>query len=126
MISRRIADHYRGTQQVSDQWTRCSSICCPKLVPLRWPQREQPAFFDYASAYRGSTKYCRNATTVKWRMQGRITKVLNMKPPEILGMVEEAAGTRMFEAKKQAAIKTIEKKQSKVEEIDKVQTSRVT
>jgi len=27
-------------------------------------------------------------------MQGRITKVLNMKPDEILGMVEEAAGTR--------------------------------
>ena len=27
--------------------------------------------------------------------QGRITKVLNMKPPEILGMIEEAAGTRM-------------------------------
>jgi|TARA_B100001142_G_scaffold311779_1_gene346494 chromosome segregation ATPase len=25
-------------------------------------------------------------------MQGRITKVLNMKPPEILGMLEEAAG----------------------------------
>jgi structural maintenance of chromosome 2 len=29
-------------------------------------------------------------------MQGRITKVLNMKPDEILGMVEEAAGTRMY------------------------------
>lgn len=28
-------------------------------------------------------------------MQGRITKVLNMKPPEILSMLEEAAGTRM-------------------------------
>ena len=28
-------------------------------------------------------------------MQGRITKVLNMKPIEILGMLEEAAGTRM-------------------------------
>ncbi|KAK3092224.1 Structural maintenance of chromosomes protein 2, partial [Teratosphaeriaceae sp. CCFEE 6253] len=27
-------------------------------------------------------------------MQGRITKVLNMKAAEILGMVEEAAGTR--------------------------------
>jgi hypothetical protein len=27
-------------------------------------------------------------------MQGRITKVLNMKPPEILAMIEEAAGTR--------------------------------
>lgn len=46
--------------------------------------------------------------------QGRITKVLNMKPPEILGMIEEAAGTRMFEQKKQSAQKTIEKKQQKV------------
>jgi len=52
-------------------------------------------------------------------MQGRITKVLNMKPPEILSMIEEAAGTRMFETKKQAALKTIEKKQLKVEEITK-------
>ena len=40
-------------------------------------------------------------------MQGRITKVLNMKPMETLSMIEEAAGTRMFETKKQAAIKTI-------------------
>lgn len=52
--------------------------------------------------------------------QGRITKVLNMKPPEILGMVEEAAGTRMYEAKKQASLKVIEKKQVKVNEIDQV------
>ena len=37
-----------------------------------------------------------------------------MKPHEILGMVEEAAGTRMFENKKQAALKTIEKKAAKV------------
>lgn len=47
-------------------------------------------------------------------LQGRITKVLNMKPPEILGMIEEAAGTRMFEHKKQNAQKTILKKQQKV------------
>ena len=39
-------------------------------------------------------------------MQGRITKVLNMKPPEILGMLEEAAGTRMYENKKEPALKT--------------------
>lgn len=50
-------------------------------------------------------------------MQGRITKVLNMKPPEILSMIQEASGTRMFESKKEAAIKTIEKKQLKVDEI---------
>ncbi|KAH9678438.1 Structural maintenance of chromosomes protein 2-1 [Citrus sinensis] len=51
-------------------------------------------------------------------MQGRITKVLNMKPPEILSMLEEAAGTRMYETKKEAALKTLEKKQSKVDEIN--------
>ena len=59
-------------------------------------------------------------------MQGRITKVLNMKPPEILGLIEEAAGTRMFEAKKQAAQKTIEKKQVKVEELGKVLEEEIT
>ncbi|GMH08779.1 hypothetical protein Nepgr_010619 [Nepenthes gracilis] len=53
-------------------------------------------------------------------MQGRITKVLNMKPPEILSMLEEAAGTRMYETKKETALKTLEKKQSKVDEIDKL------
>ena len=53
-------------------------------------------------------------------MQGRITKVLNMKPPEILSMLEEAAGTRLFEVKKDAALKTIEKKSRKVDEIKNV------
>lgn len=53
-------------------------------------------------------------------MQGRITKVLNMKPVEILSMLEEAAGTRMYETKKEAALKTLAKKQSKVDEIDNI------
>ncbi|XP_054275835.1 structural maintenance of chromosomes protein 2 [Macrosteles quadrilineatus] len=51
-------------------------------------------------------------------MQGRITKVLNMKPPEILSMIEEAAGTRMYETKKQQAEKTIEKKDAKLKELN--------
>ncbi|KAJ1435079.1 RecF/RecN/SMC [Ochromonadaceae sp. CCMP2298] len=59
-------------------------------------------------------------------MQGRITKVLNMKPQETLSMIEEAAGTRMFETKKQAAVKTIEKKQLKVEEITKCINEEIT
>ena len=50
-------------------------------------------------------------------MQGRITKVLNMKAVEILAMIEEAAGTRMFEDRKEKASKTMAKKQMKVEEI---------
>ncbi|MCO5554633.1 hypothetical protein L7F22_008165 [Adiantum nelumboides] len=58
-------------------------------------------------------------------MQGRITKVLNMKPPEILSMLEEAAGTRMYEMKKDAALKTLQKKQTKVDEIDNVLSNEI-
>lgn len=51
-------------------------------------------------------------------MQGRITKVLNMKPVEILSMIEEAAGTSMFEDRKEKAGKTMAKKETKVREIE--------
>lgn len=51
-------------------------------------------------------------------MQGRVTKVLNMKPAEILAMIEEAAGTRMFEDRKEKAQKTMSKKETKVQEIE--------
>ncbi|XP_033637022.1 structural maintenance of chromosomes protein 2-like [Asterias rubens] len=59
-------------------------------------------------------------------MQGRITKVLNMKPPEILAMIEEAAGTRMYENKKASAQKTIEKKDAKLTEIDSIMSEEIT
>uniref|UniRef100_A0A8C5TL28 Structural maintenance of chromosomes protein n=1 Tax=Malurus cyaneus samueli TaxID=2593467 RepID=A0A8C5TL28_9PASS len=49
---------------------------------------------------------------VSWTYQ-----VLNMKPPEILAMIEEATGTRMYESKKIAVQKTIEKKESKLKTI---------
>jgi structural maintenance of chromosome 2 len=41
-------------------------------------------------------------------------------PAAICSMLEEAAGTRLFEQKKDAALKTIEKKSRKVEEISTV------
>jgi structural maintenance of chromosome 2 len=59
-------------------------------------------------------------------MQGRITKVLNMKPNEILSMVEEAAGTRMYETKRVTALKTIEKKQAKLDELNSVLSEEIT
>lgn len=43
-----------------------------------------------------------------------------MKPSEILGLVEEAAGTRMYETKKHKALQQIEKKKQRVEEINRV------
>jgi structural maintenance of chromosome 2 len=59
-------------------------------------------------------------------MQGRITKVLNMKPIEILGMVEEAAGTRMYETKRVNALKTIQKKQAKLDELNTILAEEIT
>ncbi|KAK6197489.1 chromosome segregation and condensation [Scheffersomyces amazonensis] len=50
-------------------------------------------------------------------MQGKITKVLNMKPAEILSLIEEAAGTRTFEERKDKAQKTMAKKEAKLIEI---------
>ena len=58
-------------------------------------------------------------------MQGRITKVLNMKPPEILSMIEEAAGTRMYECKREQAQKTIEKEEEKLKQITDVLTEEI-
>ena len=42
------------------------------------------------------------------------------EPFQTLSMIEEAAGTKLYESKKQSALKTIEKKQSKLAEIEKV------
>lgn len=53
-------------------------------------------------------------------MQGKITKVLNMKPVEILALIEEAAGTRMFEERKAKAFQTMAKKDAKVNEINAI------
>ena len=52
-------------------------------------------------------------------MQGRVTKVMNMKPMEVLGMLEETTGTKMYENKKEQAEKLINKKDQKLEEITK-------
>ena len=43
-----------------------------------------------------------------------------MKPKEILSMIEEAAGTSLYESKKQSALKTIEKKDNKLADINKI------
>lgn len=58
-------------------------------------------------------------------MQGRITTVLNMKPEEILGMVEEAAGTKMYDQKKKDAEKTMFLKDAKLKEVDRIFQSSI-
>lgn len=51
-------------------------------------------------------------------MQGRITKVLNMKPHDILAMIEEATGVSMYELKKRSTQGVIEKKEQHLKAID--------
>jgi structural maintenance of chromosome 2 len=49
-----------------------------------------------------------------------------MRPSETLSLVEEAAGTRMFEEKKLTAQKTIEKKEQRVREITACMDGEIT
>lgn len=51
-------------------------------------------------------------------MQGRITKVLNMKPREILAMIEETTGVALYNAKKRDTQTIIEKKETHLRSID--------
>ena len=53
-------------------------------------------------------------------MQGRITQVINMKPREIMSLVEETAGINVYEAHKKKAIQHMTKKQNKLDEINRI------
>jgi structural maintenance of chromosome 2 len=59
-------------------------------------------------------------------MQGRITLVTKMNAIQTLSMIEEAAGTRMYENKKAAALRTLEKKSARVDEIQKLLSEEIT
>lgn len=59
-------------------------------------------------------------------MQGKVTQVVNMKPLEILGLLEEAAGTSIYEMKKESSMKLIKKKENKLEEINKILAEEIT
>ena len=53
-------------------------------------------------------------------MQGKVRQVVHMKPIEILGLLEEAAGTSIYQMKKDSSLKMIKKKENKLEEITKL------
>ncbi|EGR27336.1 structural maintenance of chromosomes 2, putative [Ichthyophthirius multifiliis] len=50
--------------------------------------------------------------------QGRITKIINLKPLELISMLEETAGTALYNEKKRESEKIIKKKEEKVKEIN--------
>ncbi|MES1923572.1 hypothetical protein MHBO_005167, partial [Bonamia ostreae] len=59
-------------------------------------------------------------------MQGKITKVLAMKPLEILSMVEVAAGTKVSELKRNSAKRVIKREATKLAEIDRTLNTEIT
>ncbi len=50
---------------------------------------------------------------------------LVLHPLQLLGLIEEAAGTSMYESKRLQALQTLAKKQSKVDEINKILTEEI-
>ena len=59
-------------------------------------------------------------------MQGRITKITNMKPIEIVSLIEEAAGTSVYQQKREQALSHVQKKDLKLQEIDNILKSELT
>ena len=58
-------------------------------------------------------------------MQGRIAKVVDMKPHETSAMIAEAAGTKFYENKERTSVKTIAQKDTKLIEIERVMTEDI-
>jgi hypothetical protein len=95
-------------------------------VSVGTAEYQQPQLLDHARSVRMFGRFSAPLIPVVTPQHiGKITKVLNMKPAEILGMIEEASGTRMFEERKEKAVKTMAKKDKKVEEIASVRDSTV-
>jgi len=53
-------------------------------------------------------------------MQGKITKVVNMKPKETLIMIEECVGATIYKAKRDKAVAEMGEKQKQIKEIEDV------
>ncbi|CAD8056014.1 unnamed protein product [Paramecium primaurelia] len=52
--------------------------------------------------------------------QGRITKIINLKPQELISMLEETAGTSLYNEKKREAQKLIQKKEEKLKQVNEI------
>lgn len=53
-------------------------------------------------------------------MQGKITKVVNMKPKEILHMIEEAVGATLYQSKREKAETELRNKQQTITSVETV------
>lgn len=56
-------------------------------------------------------------------MQGKITKVVNMKPKELLHMIEETVGATLYQAKREKAENELRVKEQTVASVENVSES---
>ena len=52
-------------------------------------------------------------------MQGRIQAILGMRPPQLLSLLQETAGTSLYELNRKEAVRTFDVKQAKLEAIER-------
>ncbi|AFP65348.1 structural maintenance of chromosomes protein 2 (nucleomorph) [Chroomonas mesostigmatica CCMP1168] len=57
--------------------------------------------------------------------QGHIIKIVNMKPEQLLGIVENAFGTKLYDLKKKLAMEIIQKKEEKLEKIGELLKTKI-
>lgn len=114
----------RATQclKISHQWAQTHAAGCAKSVSVRPAEHQQPQLRHYAGPnHQGTYSF-----TPSYNNSYSTSKVLNMRPQEILGMVEEAAGTRMFEERKEAARKKMSKKDKRMQEVTSILNEEIT
>lgn len=99
------------TEQVSIEWTANDADANPRVLQRGAIECQQSTLSHHAR--KDHTSEDRACCWVDCGAQ-----VLNMKPPEILAMLEEVAGTRMYEEKRLRAFQTFDKKTQKLKEFD--------
>ena len=57
--------------------------------------------------------------------QGRITKIINLKPADLVAMLEETAGTSLYNEKKEDSLKIMRSKEKKVLEIEEILNNEI-
>lgn len=111
----------RRQEQVHDKRAQRAAEAGAEPVPLRAAECEPAALPDHARAHHKDAEL-EAARDARYAAGGGARRVM-MGPPHAsrgAALIEEAAGTRMFQDKKEAALKTIEKKHVKVEEMNGV------
>lgn len=115
-------DRYSKRVKVSSQRTQGPARSNPDALPVCATQHQQSKFCHHARAHYKSVLLSLSPLCLHLI----INQVLNMRPQEILGLVEEAAGTRMFEERKDKAKKTMSKKDKNVQEYTSLLEEEIT